>query len=285
MSAGGPSVSHVIAGLAARFAEVDPDTARIDARLLVAHALGVEPSALFARSTAAVPAEALAAIETLAARRLAHEPVSRILGRREFWGLDFLITPDTLDPRPDTETLVAAALQSKERSKGSRILDLGTGSGCVLLAILKDWPEATGLGVDISAGAVAAARENARRLGLAERAKFQVGDWCAGLDERFDLIVSNPPYIADSEIAELSPTVSLYDPRAALEGGLDGLAAYRALIPLARRHLGEKGALFLEIGAGQEKAVAELLIRAGFRPPETYRDISARVRCLGTSAA
>ena len=216
----------------------------------------------------------------LARRRLAHEPVSRIIGHREFWGMDFVLNADTLDPRADTETVVAAVLGVKPQYASPRILDLGTGTGCILLAILKDWPGATGVGVDLNPGAVAAASDNAAQLGLASRATFRQGHWCDGLTEKFDIIVSNPPYIADADLANLAPDVTRFDPDLALRGGGDGLVAYRAMIPSARGQLLAGGRLYLEIGAGQAADVAALLVAAGFAFPAEHKDLSGFVRCL-----
>lgn len=274
------TVGQAVADLTARFAAIDPDSARLDARVLVAHVLGLEPGLLFSRSGDGLSPDAEAAIAALAQRRLNHEPVSRIIGRREFWGMDFALSADTLDPRADTETLVAAVLDVKPQYAAPRILDLGTGSGCILLAILKAWPEATGVGVDLNPGAVAAAIANAAHFGLGDRADFRQGNWCEGLVETFDIIVSNPPYIADEDLARLAPGVTGFDPDLALRGGADGLAAYRALIPAARRHLAARGRLYLEIGAGQSADVAALLISAGLGTPAEHKDLSGFVRCL-----
>ncbi len=279
------SIGRAVNELTAAFEAAGLDTPRLDARILVGHAVKLEASLLFARGERILSGAEAALVRDFAARRVRHEPVSRITGQRGFWGLDFAITPDTLDPRPDTEALVSAVLATKAQYIAPRILDLGTGSGCILLAILKDWPEATGLGVDINSGAVTAAAANAARLGLAGRASFQTGSWCEDLEERFNIIVSNPPYIADGERCALAPEVAMYDPEVALFAGADGLAAYRALIPGARTHLCKDGQLFLEIGAGQAPGVADLLIGAGFRAPETHLDLTGTIRCLGTTPA
>ena len=274
------TVAQAIAALTARFAAVDSNSARLDARVLTAHALGRDPDQLFGRAEIPLPPGAEAALEGFAARRLAFEPVSRIIGRREFWSMDFALTRDTLDPRADTETLVAAVLAVRDAYTAPRLLDLGAGTGCILLAILKDWPTATGIGVDLNPGAVTVAADNAQRLGLAARAAFRVGNWCAGLGEKFDLIVSNPPYVADNDLESLAPAVTRFDPRLALSGGADGLAAYSALLPEARRHLQENGRIFLEIGAGQAEAVSGLLALSGFRATGEHRDLAGFVRCL-----
>jgi release factor glutamine methyltransferase len=199
--------------------------------------------------------------------------------------MDFILTPDTLDPRPDTETLVAAVLDLRTASATPRILDLGTGTGCILLAILKDWPQASGIGVDVNPGTVKAAADNAVRLGFASRAIFQKGSWADGLSETFDIIVSNPPYIAATELPGLAPEVTRFDPKLALIGGTDGLAAYRALIPSVRRRLAPKGRLFLEIGARQAESVTGLLTAGGFCVRGEHRDLNGVVRCLEAISA
>ncbi len=280
MPAPAVTVSQRVAEITQRFATAGLDTARLDARILIAHVLQLEPSMLFARGDTEIPPETAMLLEALVVRRLAHEPVSRIVGKREFWGMDFVLNADTLDPRADTETLVAAVLGLKAAYAAPRILDLGTGTGCILLAVLKDWPAATGMGIDSSSGAVAAATANAAALGFSSRTLFQQGNWCEGLAERFDIIVSNPPYIAASEIPELMADVRDFDPMAALVAGDDGLAAYRALIPDARAHLKVGGRLFLEIGAGPGPAVTALLESHGLKPVAAYRDLAGIVRCL-----
>ncbi|MBX7199459.1 MAG: peptide chain release factor N(5)-glutamine methyltransferase [Rhodospirillaceae bacterium] len=272
--------ADAVAELTRDFTAAGFDSARLDARILVGQVLGLEPSLLFARGDSVIPPADLAKLRAFAQRHLAHEPVSRILGTREFYGLPFKVTPDTLDPRPDTETLVDAVLELRGTIEAPRILDLGTGTGCIPLAILRHWPDATATGIDIAPGAVAAAAENARTLGLDGRAQFQVGDWTAGLAGPYDIVVSNPPYIADGEYAGLAAEVRLYDPRAALTAGPDGLAAYRALLAPVARLLGPNGQVFLEIGAGQGDAVAILGAAAGFRLLARRRDLAGIERCL-----
>jgi len=276
------TIGRAVNDLTARFAAAGLDTPRLDARLLVGHVLGLEPSMLFTRPDAALSPRDTDTVEAVAARRLAHEPVSRIMGHRAFWGLDFALSAATLDPRPDTETLVAAVLDLKPRFAGKpvRILDLGTGTGCIVLAILSAWPEAVGVGIDLSPDAVATATANAARLGLEKRTTFQVGNWCDGLRESFDLIVSNPPYIADDELPALAPEVTRFDPMLALRGGADGLAAYRRLVPDARRVLADGGGLFLETGAGQAAAVGAILAAAAFRLEAQHKDLAGFTRCL-----
>lgn len=215
-------------------------------------------------------------------RRLAGAPLWRILGAREFWGLSFALSPGTLEPRPDSETLIEAALShlAPRRHERLRALDLGTGTGCLLIAALREFPQATGLGIDLSPDAVATATGNAARNGVAERAAFRQGNWTAGIDERFDLILSNPPYIGSAEIAGLDPNVRVHDPLLALDGGPDGLTAYRALAAALPDHLHPRGLVILEIGAGQEEAVIALMEQAGLHHLASHRDLGGHIRGL-----
>ena len=225
---------------------------------------------------------AIDAYQSFIDRRAAREPVSRILGHREFWGLDFAIDGPVLDPRPDTETLVRAALDWLDGRSPGLIADLGTGSGCILLALLHERPGDRGLGIDISDEALAVARANAASLGLSGRAEFRRGDWMTGLpDHGADLIVTNPPYIPQGDIASLEPEVTLHDPMGALDGGADGMDAYRRIAADLKRVLAPGGAAFLEIGAGQEDEVSALLLAGGACAVTQFFDLSGRVRCLG----
>ncbi|MGD9743646.1 MAG: peptide chain release factor N(5)-glutamine methyltransferase, partial [Dongiaceae bacterium] len=229
------------------------------------------------------PVEARAARGFAAAldRRLAREPVSRILGEREFWSLPFRLGAATLDPRPDSETLIAAVLaRVVERSAPLRLLDLGTGTGCLLLALLSELPRARGIGIDLASSAVAVATENAMRLGLGRRALFRIGDWDRGLAGRFDIVVSNPPYIPHREIEALAPEVRRYDPRLALDGGADGLAGHRALAGLLPRRLTPRGIAAIELGAGQGPAAAAIYEAAGVALLDRVADLSETLRCL-----
>ncbi|MFN8830458.1 MAG: peptide chain release factor N(5)-glutamine methyltransferase [Labrys sp. (in: a-proteobacteria)] len=248
----------------ARLAAAGIATPDLDARLLAAEALGVTSLVLATEPERMVNDADAARLADSVARRLAGEPVDRILGHREFWGLCLALGPATLAPRPDTETLVEAALAAfAGRPSPRRLLDLGVGTGALLLALLREWPEATGLGVDVAPEAVAVARANAEANGLAGRADIRVGDWGSGIMEHFDLIVSNPPYIPSGDIASLDREVRLHDPLLALDGGTDGLVAYRAILADARRLLAPDGILVLELGQGQEEAVATLAGLAG----------------------
>lgn len=277
--------------LAARLRDSGIETPELDARLLIGAALGLDHTGLATQALRLVSRDDADIIEGFARRRIAHEPVARIVGRKEFWGLDLDVSAATLVPRPDTETVIEAALavlrESAPSDRDLRIADIGTGSGAILLALLSELNDAHGIGTDISDAALAVAQENARRLGLDERASFVRGDYAAGLRGPFNLIVSNPPYIPSAEVAALDPDVRDYDPRIALDGGSDGLAAYRALAPQAAALLHPGGALVLEIGAEQGGAVSAILRNAGLavsNPPR--RDLAGRDRVvIGRKAA
>jgi release factor glutamine methyltransferase len=214
-------------------------------------------------------------------RRASHEPYSRIRGRREFWSLDLKLSPDTLDPRPDSETLIEAALAHLPgRQAALRVLDFGSGSGALLLALLSEFPHAAGIGIDILPGAVETARQNAEALGLAARAMFILGDWAEKNLGPADVILANPPYIQSDQLESLQPEVVRFDPRAALDGGADGLAAYRALAPVIRRSLKPGGAAFVELGQGQARQVAAIMEGAGLKAAGTRQDLARIERCL-----
>jgi release factor glutamine methyltransferase len=222
----------------------------------------------------------------LARRRESREPLSRILGRREFWSLSFALGPETLDPRPDSETLIEAALAwlgpSRGRAEGPmlKILDLGTGTGCLLLALLSELPRAEGLGIDAQPGAVTMARANAEVLGLGARTRFRTGDWGQGIGERFDVIVCNPPYVPAAEIARLEPEVARFDPWLALSGGSDGLDSYRALALQLPDLLAGEGRAFIELGFGQAAAAAGLFESGGLQAVDCRSDLAGIPRCL-----
>lgn len=252
--------------LAAQFQAAGIDTAALDARLLVGHALGLDHTALASQATRALTSTEREAIAALAARRLQGEPVARILGIKEFWGLPLALSPATLVPRPDTETVVEAALAAigeTRRREALRIADLGTGTGAILLALLHEWPNATGLGTDIDPQAVETARANARSLGLESRAQFQLADFEHDLNETFDVVVSNPPYIPTRDIDALEREVRDHDPRRALDGGADGLDAYRAIARQMPKLLRDNGILIVEIGIGQAVDVTAILTAGG----------------------
>ena len=270
------------------------ENARRDARLLAAEALGKSAEELIAQRHADIDSERRTAFERLIGRRAQGEPVSRILGRRAFWSLDLRIGPAVLDPRPDSETLVETALrltgeQSGERT-GSRaaplrILDLGTGSGCLLLALLAECPRATGIGIDRSIDAALTARANALACSMAGRAHFAAADWASAVTGPFDLIVSNPPYIASAALEGLDREVRCFDPALALDGGADGLAAYRAIVPDLPRLLSPHGWAVLEIGWDQAAAVEGIVGEAGLGRTQLTHDLAGRPRCLAAGPA
>ena len=259
-----------------------PD-ALIDARLLLCAAAGIDRAGLVRDPDLPLGAEPAALFETYLRRRAAREPVSRILGRREFWGLDLMVTPAVLDPRPDTETLVSAVLEIVGRDRGHpwRILDLGTGSGAILCALLSELPAARGWAVDRSFAACGVARHNLLRHGLAGRGLVLQGDWAASLPpQSFDFAVSNPPYIETAVIAGLDRSVRDHDPHAALDGGADGLAAYRAIVQQLPTLLAPAGHALFEVGAGQAGDVAELLQHATLTRLRTHRDLAGVERVV-----
>ena len=269
--------------LAEAFRRAGLDSPELDARLLVGHALGLDHSALAAASGRLLDEKEVGALAALVARRLKREPVARILGSKEFWGLTLRITDATLVPRPETETVVEAALAAIDAG-GSRmrelcIADLGTGSGALLLALLSELPGADGVGTDASPSALMAARDNADRLGFLPRARFVACDFGAALAGGFDLVVVNPPYIASGDIAGLEPEVR-HDPRLALDGGADGLACYRTIAADARRLIAPAGHLIVELGMGQEAAVAALIKAAGLAPSPAQADLAGIPRAL-----
>ena len=259
------------------------DSAELDARILVGCALRLDRAALAGAESRQLGRDEEAVIAALAERRLAHEPVARIVGRKEFWSLPLLVDASTLVPRPETETVVEAALATIDaagpRARPLRIADLGTGSGAILLALLSELPRASGVGTDVSIAALYTARKNARRLGL-ERARFLACDIAAALCGPFDVIVSNPPYIASHEIAALAPEVRDYDPRSALDGGTDGLDLYRSIAAAAPALLAPGGALIVELGAGQSQAVAALFAAGGLVMLPPRPDLSGIPRVL-----
>jgi release factor glutamine methyltransferase len=348
------SLSDSMARAIERLGTAGIDNAPLDARLLIGYALEFDRAQLLSQSQRALTADESSRIEALIARRAAREPVARILGEREFWGLPFGLNEATLEPRPDSETLVEAALKNlrgksyesacgkggavplplaggarggrgvcftsriatlllinpfrilKPRSHDAspppappasgrgaltasliqtapRILDLGAGTGCLLLALLRELPDATGLGIDSAPRAVEQAQKNAERLGLASRAAFKAGNWLDGVHEPFDAIISNPPYIPSGDIAALMPEVRAHDPLPALDGGKDGLDIYRALIPRLPQFLKPEGFAIFETGQGQADAVAALCRDAGLKGVKKYRDLGGVERCVAAS--
>jgi release factor glutamine methyltransferase len=247
-----------------------------DARLLLRWASGLDAAALSTALDAPCAGAEAERFEIAVARRAARSPLSHVVGFREFWGRRFTVTPDVLDPRPETETLIAWAL---EGGPAARILDLGVGSGCILLTLLAEWPEATGVGVDASAAALAVAASNAEALAVASRVRLTPGDWFSGVEGRFDLVVSNPPYLDAADMAALGPEERA-EPALALHGGSDGLAPYRAIAAGLGAALAPGGAALVEIGAGQEAAVAAIFLAEGFAGVAMREDFDRRVRAL-----
>jgi release factor glutamine methyltransferase len=267
------SVSTVDAArraLATRLKTSAVESAELDARILTGHALGLDLTGLISAAQRQLTPDESARLEEFARRRLAGEPVARIIGEKEFWGLPLQLSSATLVPRPDTETVVELALEllraGGNLNRPLRVADLGTGSGAILLALLSELPAAQGFGTDISEDALQTAGANAARAGLSERATFIACDYASGLSGSFDLIVSNPPYIRSTDIGGLAAEVRNHDPLAALDGGADGLDAYRALIPQAARLLAPGGPLVVEAGQGQSGPIQALMVAAGLMP-------------------
>jgi release factor glutamine methyltransferase len=271
--------------LAKAFRGAGIDTPELDARILVADALGISRAALMACPERNLSPADIASIADYEMRRRRREPVSRILGRREFRSLSLEIGPTTLDPRPDTEIVVDAvvAVAKEIATPNLSILDLGTGSGTIVVAALVELPGATGVGTDIDAAALQIARRNAEQAGLAQRAEFRQADWLTGLTGTFDIVVSNPPYIPSADIAELEPEVSRFDPRLALDGGPDGLAGYRAILADVHGSLNRGGWIVFEVGYGQAAEVMALCRHYGFEDgeyPRLWTDLAGGVRCV-----
>jgi release factor glutamine methyltransferase len=275
------TIGALLGAAAARLAAAGIDGAVREARLLLQAAAGIPIATQIAFPERTLPADAAARFEQLLARRARREPMAQILGQREFWSLAFRVTADTLDPRPDSETLVQAVLdQVPDRATALRLVDFGTGTGCLLLSLLHELPNATGVGVDVSTAALAVAMENADVLGLAQRATFHRGDWDDGLDPGFDIVLANPPYIPSGDIPGLQLEVASFEPRLALDGGSDGLDAYRRIGPAAMRLLAPGGLAALEIGLEQADSVRKIMTAAGLRHIATARDLAAVERCV-----
>ncbi len=257
------------------------DTPVLDARLIVQHALRVDWNALFLAPDAPLSGDDRDRLQDALDRRIRGEPVSRIIGRRHFWTLDLAVSPATLDPRADSETLIEAIIAAMpDRAAPLRVLDLGTGTGALLLAILAEFPHATGLGIDRAEAAARLARLNAESHGLGDRAAFAVGDWAEGVQGAFDLIVSNPPYIPSDDLAALPVEVRFYDPALALDGGADGLDAYRRILPAIAERLTPTGFAVVEVGAGQSDAVCAIGRDSGLTLSGRRADLGKIVRAL-----
>lgn len=273
------TVEHHLRAAAARLA--NSPTPHLDARVLAKHALWLGDAELILAGDRLITEGERLAIDALIARRMAGEPVSQIVGEKEFFGLMFRLAPGVLSPRPDSETLIEAAIRRRDKAAALRVLDLGTGTGCLLCALLSVFPQASGVGVDINRRAVELARRNAERLGFGARAAFVEGDWEAAPSELFDIIISNPPYIPEADWAGLAPDVRDYEDPRALFAGPDGLAGYRGVLAAARRRIGPAGLIILELGEGQDgpvRALARDVFPAG--QAETDPDLTGRARAL-----
>ncbi len=275
------TVKMALAAATAQLSAAGISQARREARLLVAAALDWDAARVIAFPDVELRAEVSRRLQDMISRRSAREPVSRILGYREFWSLRFDLSPDTLDPRPDSETLIEATLAAlDDRERAYRVLDFGTGSGCLLLSLLSELPNAVGTGVDLSEGALDTARRNAAALGLAGRARFVCANWGEGLSGDCDVILVNPPYIASVELGRLMPEVACYEPRLALDGGTDGLRAYRELALEIARLLAADGIAVVEVGAGQAADATAILVETGLALRAVRHDLSGVDRCL-----
>lgn len=275
------TLGSLLAKAAAALTQAQFEEPRRRARRLVASTLALAPADLLAHPGRTVDRQASDRVRVALARMVDREPLSRILGRREFWGMEFGLSADTLDPRPETEAVVTAVLRSiPNRGAPLRFIDLGTGTGCLLLALLAELPAATGFGVDVAEGAATTARHNAVALGLADRAHFFIGDWGAAISGGFDIIISNPPYIASAALADLPREVALYDPRCALDGGSDGLGCYRSLAADLPRLMGPRSLFACEVGMSQGSAVAGILRANGLSIERCERDLAGVVRCV-----
>jgi release factor glutamine methyltransferase len=269
--------------LAEFFRHARLDSPELDARILTGHVLGLTHAGLAAAAERRLDDDELGTLTAFAARRLNREPVARIVECKEFWGLSLRVSPETLVPRPETETVVEAVLETIERcgwqSKAIRIADLGTGSGALLIALMTELPNAIGVGTDVSGEVLTTARDNSRRAGVEARTLFTMSDFGAALEGSFDFVVSNPPYVKSGDIAGLAPEVR-FDPRRALDGGGDGLDCYRAIVGQLPHLLKPAGWLVTEIGYGQEAAVARLCQEAGLIPHPAQCDLAGIPRAL-----
>ncbi|MBC6439254.1 MAG: peptide chain release factor N(5)-glutamine methyltransferase [Rhodospirillales bacterium] len=257
------------------------DNPAFEAQVLLAHVTGRDRAWLKAYPEHSLAPDTVADLVSMAERRARREPMAQVIGTREFWSLDFRVISDTLTPRPDTEAIVSGCLElAAEYGTPRMVLDLGTGTGCLLLSLLASWPEAVGLGIDRSPAAITVAEQNAGRLGIGARASFAVGDWFSAVSGRFDLVVSNPPYIPSDEIAGLEPEVARYEPRLALNGGPDGMACYRIILAALPRHLESGGHAVFEHGAGQGGDLEGLVQDHGLAVARVFHDLSGHRRGL-----
>jgi release factor glutamine methyltransferase len=257
------------------------DLAVLEARVLLCHVLACTRSDLISEPDRKVSSDQQAQFKDMIERRSRGEPIAKIIGEKEFWGLPFKVTADTLDPRPDTETLIEAVLEYVDKgSASSNILDLGTGTGCILLTLLHELKNSKGVGVDISPAALQVAQENAKRLGLENQATFIQSDWGEKVEGLFDLIVSNPPYITEADFENLAPDVRNFDPKLALNGGVDGLDCYRKIAPIIDKYLAKNGFFAIEFGINQERQVERILRENNLTVLEIRKDLAGIFRTI-----
>lgn len=275
------TIAEALAEAVDRMFEAGVSSAHLDARLLMSQVLEVGREYLTLNSDAFLSEEEWESFDALVDRRVHREPMAHILGNREFWSLNFNVTPDTLDPRPDSETVIELVLAYVPRRDARlMIADFGVGTGCLLLSLLTEYPNSHGLGVDFSESALKVAERNAQSLGLSSRTHFHHTSWGEGVVGRYDVIVSNPPYIPDAEIEALEPEVAEYEPRLALSGGSDGLDAYRELLPHMKRLLAPQGIAVVEFGKGQAASIKKLASENGLKTLEIAKDLAGHARCL-----
>lgn len=264
-----------------RLKNANINTYALDAELLLMHVTGVSKEQLLGYPEKTISNHIQKTYIAYLNRRVKREPVASIIGKKEFFGREFLVSDATLHPRPDSETLIEAALSYYKNGNGpSSVLDLGVGSGCLLLTLLSEYPKAYGLGVDCSNATVKMAKANAEKLGLAKRADFSVNNWCRGVEGRFDLIISNPPYIKEGELEFLEPEVKCYEPKGALVAGKDGLKCYREIAPYIKERLNDNGVCIIECGIGQGGAIKEILQEYPLTVFETKKDLRGITRCV-----
>lgn len=278
------TIKRALAEAYTLLAATEINTCHLDARILLEYVTGQSREIIVGYPEKTISDEQWQQFFTLIERRVAREPIAHLIGKREFWGNEFKVTADTLDPRPDSETLIEQALRLfPDKNTPLNILDLGTGTGCLLLTLLKEFPCARGVGVDRSFSALKVARENSINLGLEKRAHFTLQCWAAGINDHFCLIISNPPYIRNADVELLQPEVSLYEPRIALEGGEDGLDCYRAIAPYITNLLADNGYAILEFGYGQETQLSTLLTEQYLQPVSYGADLAGITRCVVVS--
>ena len=280
MSGGAATRAAALGAATAALRSAGVDGPRRDARLLMQHALGLAPETLLAEDDLPLGKAEAERLAELVRRRAAREPIAYLTGCREFWSLEFAVDRSALVPRPETETVVEAVLaRTMQLPPCPRLLDLGTGTGCLLVALLSELPGAVGLGVDINAAAISLARANARRHSLDGRASFVVADWGAPLAARFDIVVSNPPYVATAAFASLAPEIVCHEPQSALVGGADGYACYRRLAPQIARLLAPAGLAAIELGTEMADEIASLFAAMGLAEIDRRRDLAGTDRC------